>query len=142
MEEADAAIPAEDGVVVAMGADFFGFAEADESAFEKRKHRVGGLAGVKLGFGAAFAEEAGVVKALVGIGEALENLFGFAKAIHGDAEKLVGDGEAEKAQGELVIRVDGENVAADGFGFLGLVEITVELNFGGGFGDARAGDRF
>jgi hypothetical protein len=136
LEEADAAVPTEDGVVVAMGADFFCFAEADEGAFEERKHGVGRLAGVELGFGAAFAEEAGIVKAFVGIGEALENFFGFAKAIHGDAEKLVGDGEAEKAQGELVIGVDGENVATDGFGFLGLVEIAVKLGLGGGFGDA------
>ena len=101
---------------------------------------MGLLANAELGLGSALAEKAGVVKALVGIGEALENFFGFAKAIHGDAEKLVGDGEAEKTQSELVIRVDGENVAADGFGFLGLVEIAIELDFGGGFGDAGLRD--
>ncbi len=34
LQEADAAVPTEDGVVVACGADFFGFGEAVHRAFE------------------------------------------------------------------------------------------------------------
>ena len=40
LEKADAAVPAEDGVVVSGGTNFFGFAEALEGAFEEREKRV------------------------------------------------------------------------------------------------------
>ena len=135
-EEADAAVPAEDAVVVADGADFFGYGKILEGFFDEGKKNVGGAAGAELGFGAALEEEASVVEALVGIAEALKNSAAFFVAITGDAEELVGDGEAEHAASELLLGVDGEDVAADGFGFLGLVQITVEFDFGDGFGDA------
>jgi len=61
-------------------------------------------------------------------------------AITGDAEELVGDGEAEHAAGELLLGVDGKDVAADGFGFLGLVKVAVKFDLGDGFGDACFGD--
>ena len=142
LEEANAIVPAEEGVVVVGGADFFGFGVAGEGAFEKRQKSDGRLADAELGFGAAFVEQAAIVVALVGISEALKNFLGFAVAVGGDAEKLVGDGEAEEAQGELVLRLDGENVAADGFGFLRLVERAIERDAGGGLRDGRAGDGF
>jgi hypothetical protein len=44
-EEADAAVPAKDAVVVANGADFFGFGEILERFFDERKKDVGGAAG-------------------------------------------------------------------------------------------------
>ncbi len=139
-EEADAAVPAEDAVVVADGTDFFGFGEIVEGFFDERKKYVGGAAGAELGFGSAFEEEAGVVETFVGIAEGLENGAAFLVAITGDAKELIGDGEAEHAAGELLLGIDGENIAADGFGFLGLVEVTVELDLGDGFGDACFGD--
>jgi len=139
-EEADAAVPAEDAVVVADGANFLGFRETVEGFFDERKKDVGGATGAELGFGAALEEEAGVVEAFVGIAEGLEDGTAFIVAIACDAEKLVGDGEAEHAAGELLLGFDGEDIAADGFGFLGLVEIAVELDFGDGFGDACFGD--
>jgi len=37
---------------------------------------------------------------------------------------------------------DGENVAADGFGLFGFVEVAIEFDFGEGFGDADVGDGF
>jgi len=37
LEKADAAVPAEDGVVVTGGTNFFSFAEALEGAFEERE---------------------------------------------------------------------------------------------------------
>ena len=141
-EEADAAVPAEDAVVVTDGADFFGFGEILEGFFDEGQENVGGASGAELGFGAALEEEAGVVETLVGIAQALKNGAAFVVAITGDAEELVGDGEAEHAAGELLLGFDGEDVAADGFGFLGLVEVTVELDLGDGFGDACFGDGF
>jgi len=141
-EEADAAVPAEDAVVVSDGADFFGFGEILEGFFDEGKKDVGGAAGAELGFGAALEEKAGVVEAFVGVAQGLENGAAFFIAIAGDAEELVGDGEAEHAAGELLFGFDGEDVAADGFGFLGLIEVAVELDFGDGLGDASFGDGF
>ncbi len=139
-EEADAAVPAEDAVVVADGADLFGFSETFEGFFDERKKDVGGAAGAELGFGAALEEEAGVVEALVGIAQGLEDGATFLVAIAGDAEELVGDGEAEHAAGQLLLWINGEDVATDGFGFLGLVEVAVKFDLGEGFGDACFGD--
>jgi hypothetical protein len=67
LEEADAAVPAENAVVIPGGADFFGFGEAAQSFFNERKKNVGRTAGLKLGFGAAFMEKTGVVVSLIGI---------------------------------------------------------------------------
>jgi hypothetical protein len=141
-EKADAAVPAEDAVIVADGADFFGFGEILEGFFDEGKKNVGGAAGAELGFGAALEEEAGVVEAFVGIAQGLENGAAFFVAIAGDAEELVGDGEAQHAASELLFGFDGEDVATDGFGFLGFVEVAVELDFGDGFGNACFGDGF
>jgi len=58
LKETDAAVPAEDGVVVSGWANFFGFAEALQGAFEKRKKSMWRLAGAELGLGAAFVEDA------------------------------------------------------------------------------------
>ena len=91
-EEADAAVPAEDAVVVADWADFFGFGETVEGFFDEGKKNVGGATGAELGFGAAFEEEAGVVVALVGIAEGLEDGAGFGVAVGGGAGELVSDG--------------------------------------------------
>jgi hypothetical protein len=135
-EEADAAVPAEDAVVVPDGADFFGFGETLEGFFDEREKDVGGASGAELRFGAALEEEAGVVEAFVGIAEALKNGAAFFVTITGDAKELIGDGEAKHAASKLLFGLDGENVAADGFGFLGLVEVAVKLDFGDGLGDA------
>jgi len=93
-EEADATVPAEDAVVIADGTDFFGFGEILEGFFDEGKKDVGGAAGAELGLRAALEEEAGVVEAFVGIAQGLENGAAFFVTIAGDAEELVGDGEA------------------------------------------------
>jgi hypothetical protein len=108
--------------------------------FDEGKKDVGGAAGAELGFGAAFEEEAGVVEALVGIAQRLEDGAALVVAVVGDAEELVGDGEAEHAAGELLLGFDGEDIPADGFGFLGFVEVAVELDFGDGFRNTCFGD--
>ena len=130
LEEADAAVPAEDGIVVAGGANFFGFGEALESAFEEWQKCVGRLAGAKLGLGATLVKDAGVVETLVNVGKFQEDFFGVAVTVRAAARELIGDGKAEKAERELLFWFDGENVSADGFGFFGLVEVAVEFGFG------------
>jgi len=139
---ADAAEKKEDAVVIAGGADFFGFGETTQGFFDEREKDVGGAAGVKLGFGAALLQKAGVVVAFVGIAEGLEDGLGFGVAVGGAAGELVGDSEAEHAAGELVVGVNNQYIAADGLGFFGFVEVAVELGFGDGFGDAGFGDGF
>jgi hypothetical protein len=142
VQEADATVPAEDGVVVSGGSDFFGFAERLEGAFEERKKRVRQLTGAELGFGAALVEDSGVVETFVGVGEFEENFFGVAAAVGDAAGELIGEGKAEEAKRELLFRFDGENIAADGFGFFGFVEVAVEFGFGESFGDAGVRDGF
>ena len=58
LEKADTAVPAEDGIVIAGGTNFFGFAETLEGAFEEREKRVGRLTGAELGFGSTLVEDA------------------------------------------------------------------------------------
>jgi len=113
LEEADAAVPAEDGVVVAGGANFFGFTKTLQGAFEEREKCVWRLAGAKLGLGATLVKDACVVETLVNVGEFQEDFFGVAVTVRAAARELVGDGKAEKAERELLFWFDGENVAAD-----------------------------
>jgi len=141
-EEANAAVPAKNAVVIAGGADFFGFGETTQGFFDERQQNMRGAAGMKLGLGPSLEEKAGVVIAFVGITERLEDGLGFGVTVGGGARELIGDGEAEHASRELMIGVDDKNVAADGFGFFGFVEIAIELDFGDGFGDARFGNGF
>ena len=94
-EEADAAVPAEDAVVIADGADFFSFGKILEGFLDEGKKNVRGAAGAELGFGSALEEEAGVVEAFVGVGKFLEGFFRFAVAIGNAAHKLIRNGEAE-----------------------------------------------
>src|SRR5579859_1012039 len=81
LEKADAAVPAEDAVVIAGGTDFFGFGERAQGFFDERKKNVGGTAGVELGFGAAFVEKPGVIVALVGIAQRMKNGLDFPIAV-------------------------------------------------------------
>src|SRR5258707_10864937 len=102
-EEADAAVPAEDAVVVADGADFFGFGETVEGFFDEGKKNVGRASGEELGFIAECEEESGAIEALVGIAQVLENGAAFFVAIGGDSEKLVGDAEVYHSAQELLV---------------------------------------
>jgi hypothetical protein len=142
LEEADAAVPAKDAVVIAGGADFFGFGEAAQGFFDERKKNVGRTAGVKLGFRAAFVEKAGVIVSLVRVAERLKDGLDFSVTVGGKADELIGDGQAEHASSELMIGIDDEDIAADGFGFFGFMKVAVELDFGDGFGNTRFGYGF
>jgi hypothetical protein len=129
-EKADAAVPAQDAVVIAGGTDFFGFGETAQRVVDERKENVSGTTRVELGFGAALVKKSGVIIALVGIAQRLKNGLDFPVAVACGAGELIGDGEAEHAASELMIGIDGEDITADGFRFLGFVEVAVEFGFG------------
>src|SRR6266568_58812 len=141
-QQPHATVPAEDGVVVALWAQLLRFREAAQRLLQKRSQRVRETPGTELRFDAAFVEQAGVIKALVGVAQGGKNGIGFRIAVRGGAGELVGDGEPQHPAGELMVRVRAENVAADGFGFFGLVQIAVEFGLGNRFGDAGFGNGF
>ncbi len=103
---------------------------------------MGSVAHQELRLGAPFVQQAAVVEPLIGIPQTLKTGLRFSVAIAGSPDELVGDGESEHASSELMVRVNGKDVAADGFGLLGLVEVAVKLGFGDGLGNAGLGDRF
>src|SRR6266851_4655322 len=141
-QQPDAAVPAENAVVVARRANFFSLGKAMHSLFHQRQEDVGSVADQELRLGAPFVQQAAVVEPLIGIPQTLKTGLRFSVAIAGSADELVGDGESEHAPSELMVRVNGEDVAADGFGLLGLVEVAVKFGFGDGLGNAGLGDRF
>ena len=142
LEEADTTVPAKDAVVIACGTEFFCFGKTAQGFFDEGKKDVRGTAGVKLGFGAALVEQAGIIIAFVGIAERPEDGLDFGVAISRTAGELVGDGQTQHAESELVICVNDQDIAANGFGFFGLVEVAVKLDFGKSLGDAGFGDGF
>jgi len=71
-QEADAAVPAENAVVIAGGADFLRFGEAAHGFFDEWQKNVRGIADYELRLGAALVQQAGVVEALVGIAQTFE----------------------------------------------------------------------
>src|SRR5215472_37728 len=56
------------------------------------------------------------------------------------AGELVGDGQAQQAQGHLVFRINGEYVAADGFCLFRLVQIAVVFCLGQRLGNTALRD--
>src|ERR1700682_376779 len=129
-QEPDATVPAENTVVIADGADFFGFGETAHGFLDERQKDVRGIANEELRLGAALVKQTRVVETLVGIAQALEEGEHFRITVGGSAEKLIGDGETKHAEGELVVGNKGKNVAADRFGFLRLVNVAIEFGFG------------
>ncbi len=63
-------------------------------------------------------------------------------AIARGTDELVGDSETEHAASKLMFRIDRENIPADRFGLLGIVEVAIQLDFGHSFGNAGLGDGF
>src|SRR5260370_10858094 len=108
LQEADAAIPAKDGVVVAGRMDRLGLGKTMQGALHKREQGVWSTAGAKLGFHTAFVEKAGVVMTLIRIGQALEDFLDFGVAVGAFSGGLVGDGEAGGTQSQRVLGIGGE----------------------------------
>ncbi len=81
-------------------------------------------------------QQAGVVKLLVGIFQGLKNDCRLGVAVCRAAGKLVGERQAKQAERQLVIRIDGQDVAADRFRLFRLVQRAVQLNLGDRLGNA------
>ena len=137
VQQANATIPAENGIVIARRMDFLGFGETAQSFFKKNAKGVRGAAGAELHFRTAFIEKAEIIEALVGILEALKNALDFRVTVRRSASELVGDRQAEDAESELMLGFDGENVVANRLRLFGLIEITVQLSLRDGFGNSR-----
>src|SRR3954469_407476 len=83
------------------------------------------MTGAQLRFRATLMHDAHVIQPLVLVAQLFEGKLGFGVAIIRLAGELVGDGEPEIAPRELILRIDGENVEADRFCFLWLVQKAI-----------------
>src|SRR5260370_30993274 len=75
-QQPHATVPAEDGVVVALWAQLFRFREAAQRLLQKRSERVSETPRMELRLDAAFVEQAGVIKALVGVAQGGKKVIG------------------------------------------------------------------
>lgn len=87
------------------------------------------MASAKLGLGPPLMQYALIIGAFVSAGEPFKAILGFMEAIREGAFELIRDGEPQLAQCHLVFRIDGKDIAADGFRFFRLVQVTIVLNF-------------
>src|SRR5882762_2715070 len=98
------------------------------------------IADEELGLGVAFVQQPSILKPLVGIAQPLKDGLNLEIAVARSADERGGDSKTEHAASKLMPGIDGEDVTANGLGLFGLVEITVQLDFGNGLGDASLGD--
>src|SRR6266404_2219894 len=98
LQQAHAAVPAQDGVVIARGADLFRCGKALQCPLEQRVDRMRQLPGAKLRLGAPLVQKSRIVGLFVAVGQALEGFLGFAAAVGNTARELIGDGKAEQAK--------------------------------------------
>src|SRR5689334_16155737 len=127
LERADAAVPAQDGVVVAGGADRLRLGVARERLVEERSDRAEGYLRGELGLRLPLQREARVERALIGVREAAEDRFRLGEPALGRRSELVGEREAEDAERQLVSGVDRKHVATDALGLFGLVQLAVAI---------------
>ncbi len=71
---------------------------------------------------APLVQETRVIEAFVAIGELLEYFIGLATTIRGVSTELVGDGQAQETQRQLVFGLNRQDVAADRLCLLGFIE--------------------
>src|ERR1700752_3568301 len=111
LERPHAAVPAQDRVLVPCRAEGFGLGVAGKRLLEERPNRVEGQARCELHLGLPLARDALLEGALVGGGEPAEDLLRLADAPTARVE-LVAEGEPQDAERELVVAIDGQDVAA------------------------------
>src|SRR5207249_3826569 len=121
LERADAAVPAQDGVVVPGRLKPLGLGVTGERLVEERTDRTERQARGKLRLRLPLAREAAVEGALVGIAEPREDLLCLAEADGCRRLELIGQRQAEDAVRQLVAGVDREDVATDALGLRRLV---------------------
>src|SRR5205823_5502318 len=81
LEQAHAAVPAKDGIVVSRRTDLFGLCERMQRLFEERQQDMRRLSGIELRLRTPFVHDSCVVEPFVGVSQPLEDLFGFPHAI-------------------------------------------------------------
>jgi len=142
MQQAHAAIPAKDGIVVSCWTDFFGLSERAHGMFKERQHSIGRLSCMELRFRTTFVCDPCVVQPLVAVLELLKALFGFADSIGRTTRELICEREPEQPQCELMLWFDRQDVVTDRLCLFRFAEAAIELRFGYGLGDACGGDAF
>src|ERR1700674_901866 len=96
LQQPCAAVPAKNRIVVARGANLFGFREAAHRFLEERCEGVRRAPHVHLCLGSPFMQETRVIEAFIALDESVEKCFYFSTAIRGVSTELVGDGEAQQ----------------------------------------------
>ncbi len=141
LHEADAGVPAQDGIVVSSGAR----GHRRRIPFHRFEEEARGEAGMRpsaqLRLAPPLPDDPGVVGALVLAAQLRQDTI---RLIHGHVvalAELVGDGQEQHGEHLLVVGVDPEDVEADALRLLRLVEQPVSLRLGDGPGNCRAGDR-
>src|SRR5262249_8755886 len=129
VEQAGAAVPAEDRVVVTGGPDAVGLLISVHGFFQQDGNRVRWTSGLELGLGAAPMKEAGVVELLIGITELLKCFDGGRIRVGSISRELVGECKAESAQRKLMTGLDRKHILADGFSLFRFVQKSVEFSF-------------
>src|ERR1700741_2247219 len=113
LQQPDATVPTKDGVIIAGRPDLFRFRKAAHGFFEERQQRVWRVSGPQLGFCAAFMQEARIIGPLVGILQAAKGALNLGIAVRRDAQELIREGKPKEAESELVVRLDGQDIAAN-----------------------------
>lgn len=140
-EEAYAGVPSQDCVVVASGAQVFCLPK-ELQRFDDPVMNIAagaGSVGVEVGFGAALPCDAGIVGAIV-LGFEVGDGGNGAVEGGGFLGDLVGEREYEADARLAIGGIDGEDVVADAFSFVGLVEQAIAFGFGEGGFDAVVRD--
>src|SRR5882762_3300449 len=122
LQQAGAPVPAKNSIVIVWRMNRLGFGEAAHRFRKKRSKSMRRASHAHLCLRSPFMQETCVIKALVALGEFLKKLFRFAMAIRRVSRELVGDGQAEQAERQLVFGLNCQDVAADRFCLFGFIE--------------------
>jgi hypothetical protein len=141
-EQAEAAIPAEDSIVILGGMNLLRLLEMLHGLLEQADQHLMRPPGSHLSFGSTLINQTGVVVTLVGINQLSKRCLGLGVAVRGLSGKLVGDRQTQHPQRHLVLWFYGQDIVADGFRLFRFVQIPIQGCLGDGFRNAAAGNGF
>src|SRR5450432_1182585 len=95
LDQANTAVPAQDGFVISCRSNFFRAFVAAHRFFQQDHQSVWRTSGAELRLGAALVEKSQIVEPLVGVGELLKSSLHFGIAVGRRARKLIGNREAQ-----------------------------------------------
>src|SRR4029079_11396281 len=135
LQQAAARVPAQHGVVVVRRADGL---RALEEGHRLAQPAAGGSAGgervaLQDRLGAALADDAGIVVAVVVVGEPVHEIGGARRGVARRGRliaELVGQGQQQHHQRVLVDRIDLQHVETDALGLAGLVQQAIAFGLG------------